>query len=228
MRERRRAYHATRSRTGSRLLLVFVVVAGDEDAPLKHSARAQPILVKLSLTMKTKWLHLWKSTPAVQLPVSLSYKCSSDGGRAEKAATAVRAKKAAASAVVRAAVMKTPPLKHSARAQPILVKLSLTMKTKWLHLWKSTPAVQLPVSLSYKCSSYKCCLGNLCLRRRTPRQLRQAPPPPPATRAISAFDELRLRRRSSESVRLLRYQLSERVCETERERERGDWIDEGL
>uniref|UniRef100_A0A0E0A022 Uncharacterized protein n=1 Tax=Oryza glumipatula TaxID=40148 RepID=A0A0E0A022_9ORYZ len=123
-------------------------------------------------------------------------------------------------------VMKTPPLKHSARAQPILVKLSLTMKTKWPHLWKSTPAVQLPVSLSYKCSSYKCCLGNLCLRRRTPRQLRQAPPSPLATRAISASaaglpDELRLRRRSSESVRLLRYQPSERVCETERERGLG-------
>jgi hypothetical protein len=41
--------------------------------------------------------------PSPSLPTPSPFQCS-DGGRAEKAATAVRAKKAAASAVVRAAV----------------------------------------------------------------------------------------------------------------------------
>ncbi|BAD53302.1 hypothetical protein [Oryza sativa Japonica Group] len=52
------------------------LVVGDEDAVVEALARAQPILVKLGLTMKAKWPHSWKSTPAVQLPMSLSYKCS--------------------------------------------------------------------------------------------------------------------------------------------------------
>uniref|UniRef100_A0A0D3ENK2 Uncharacterized protein n=1 Tax=Oryza barthii TaxID=65489 RepID=A0A0D3ENK2_9ORYZ len=53
------------------------VGGGDEDAAVEALARAQPILVKLGLTMNAKWPHSWKSTPAVQLPMSLSYKCSS-------------------------------------------------------------------------------------------------------------------------------------------------------